>query len=255
MNDKFDVNTDYYLETPIGKDPDACSISLNTHHRILWSKRLPNGEIFDLKSIKSGYGKHLLYHKSHLGEFTLSSDAIVHQFFFHQHNDRNQFKDRISYSKRFPCLEIKNKIPEVITDFWKNEIGITSYLVFPALQINRKRTINQERGISSKICDRIDLTIECIRRYYENKNEFNPLYEVLDRYKDFFALFQSFKDYVDYFLLQDLVDDSYQSVKFVLPFDHFVRSPLPQSVDEYIQYKKNMCDFIDKRRLRISSSL
>jgi hypothetical protein len=34
------------------------------------------------------------------------------------------------------------------------------------------------------------------------------------RYRDFFALFESFRGYVDFFLLQDLVTDDYSGVTF-----------------------------------------
>jgi hypothetical protein len=39
-----------------------------------------------------------------------------------------------------------------------------SALVFPGLQIDGKRTINQERGCNSEIAARFDLTLECILR-------------------------------------------------------------------------------------------
>jgi len=35
---------------------------------------------------------------------------------------------------------------------------------------------------------------------------------VLDRYVDFFGLFESFQGYVEFFLLQDLVTDDYRTV-------------------------------------------
>ena len=47
-----------------------------------------------------------------------------------------------------------------------------------------------------------DLTLECIRLFYENKE--SPLSFVFQRYIEFFNLFCDFKGYVDFFLLQDL---------------------------------------------------
>jgi hypothetical protein len=60
-------------------------------------------------------------------------------------------------------------------------------------------TINQYRGFNRKINDRIDLTLECIRLYYEGK--VSPLYETFFVYDDFFKLFVDFKGYVDFFLV------------------------------------------------------
>ena len=79
--------------------------------------------------------------------------------------------------------------------------------------------INGARGTNSKINDRFDLTLECIRRYYFRKE--SPLQEVLLRYSDFFELFENFKGYVDFFLLQDLVSNNYETINFYLPFDNF----------------------------------
>ncbi len=124
---------------------------------------------------------------------------------------------------------------------------IGGHIVFPA---HKKSgfTINQARGVSRKICDRFDLTLECIRRFYIEEE--SPLYNSISAYKDFFYLFKDFKNYVNFFMLQDFVDENYQ-VRFSLPFDNFVRSPLPQNIEEYKQYKTHTIDLMDKRNNRI----
>lgn len=66
-------------------------------------------------------------------------------------------------------------------------------------------TINGARGFNQSIADRMDLTLECIRRYYVGQR--SPLTETLARYPDFFGLFETFSGYVDFFLLDDLVDE------------------------------------------------
>src|SRR5690606_29116773 len=108
--------------------------------------------------------------------------------------------------------------------------------------------INQARGVNRKICDRFDLTLECIRLFY--LNEQSPLYDAINRYQDFFKLFENFENYVNFFLLQDFVTEKYD-VKFALPFDNFVRSPLPQSIEEYKSYKAETINKINKRNNRI----
>jgi hypothetical protein len=54
------------------ENPDKFSPTLRRYHKILWSKKLPSGPIFELdESIP-----YKLYHKSDIGEFILSSDCF-----------------------------------------------------------------------------------------------------------------------------------------------------------------------------------
>ena len=104
-------------------------------------------------------------------------------------------------------------------------------------------------NLNQKIADRIDLTLECIRRFYLRQG--SPLMQTLERYTEFFTLFESFKGYVDFFLLQDLVTDDYSSVKFLHHFNNFESSPNPSTMDEYLKFKSNMLNFIIRRNGRI----
>jgi hypothetical protein len=106
--------------------------------------------------------------------------------------------------------------------------------------------------ISSTIKDRFDLTVECIRRHYSNGN--SPLGVTLERYADFFSLFEDFRGYVEFFLLQDMVAEDFSGVKFFLPFDDFNTSPLPASKEAYIAYKQHAIEFIKARNRRILES-
>ena len=233
----IDINFDVYSDTPIGKDPDAFSKTLRNYHEILWSKKLPNGASFDLSN-NNDIPRRLI-HKSELGDFVLSSDSLGHTF--------RKWK-RMSH--------IINAIPKSeIDDFFAVCSTIGGYIIFPAHQINRQDTINQSRGKNTDINDRWDLTLECIRLFYINKP--NPLSEVLNRYSSFFNLFQDFKGYVDFFLLQDLVGDNYTLIKFYLPFEKFDQAhySLPKNIDEYRTYKKNVISFIEARNRRILNSV
>ena len=74
--DKIDITFNVFSDTLKGKDPDSHSPTLRKYHQILWSKLLPDGRMFelDLDTPK------LLHHKSDIGEFFLSSDAIGHTY-------------------------------------------------------------------------------------------------------------------------------------------------------------------------------
>ena len=77
------------------------------------------------------------------------------------------------------------------------------------------------RGWTRAIADRMDLT-PSIRRHYLG-DPVTPLGETLGRYREFFDLFDDFRGYVDFFLLQDLVTDDYVQCGSSSPFDRLYR--------------------------------
>ena len=223
----IDVGFDFRWDTPPGKDPDSCSGTLLRYHRLLWSKPLPSGMMFDLDDSTRG---DYLHHKSELGEFHLTSDAVVPSFRYLQ-----MVKDDV------PAEELGQFI----------HVGYTmgGMMLFPGNQVGRKMAVNPARGCHPRIKDRFDLTLECIRRHYTG--EWSPLGEVLGRHDDFFKLFVDFRGYVDYFLLQDAVTVDSSAVIFCTSFEDFTTSPIPQSVDEYQEYRLRAIAFIAARNRRI----
>lgn len=226
MSIEIDINFDFRSDTPPDKDPDSYSKTLKAYHKQLWTKPLPVGPVFTLEE------KYYLRHQSELGEFYLGSDAITH-----------------SYKHVTSMSPIVSQFPDVVDHLFSLGCTIGAYTVFPSVQVDRKMTINQARGVNPRIKDRFDLTLECIRLFYAGMK--SPLTEVFQRYDDFFALFKDFKGYVDFFLFQDMVADDYASVKFHLPFVGFDDSPLPNSVDAYLEYAKNTEKFIKARSQRM----
>lgn len=230
MRSDIDVTFDFWEETG-GKDPDTHSKTLRRYHNLLWSKRLPCGAFFGLDD---GIPGHYLHHRSVLGEFSLSSDAVIPTFKWH---------------KRIQTLISEEELNAF------NAAGYTmgGMMLFPANRIDGKWTINQARGCTRRIGDRFDLTLECIRRHYNNDD--SPLSDVLARYATFFDLFQDFRGYVGFFLLQDLVATDGSAVRIASPFDDFRGSPILASVEEYRLYKNAAIAFIEARNQRILHSL
>jgi hypothetical protein len=227
----IDVTFDFRRDTPEGKDPDTHSKTLRRYHKRLWSKRLPRGEFFGLDDTTPGS---YLHHRSALGEYWLASDAVIPTFRWNA-----QIKSLIS--------------GEELAAF--NAVGYTigGMMLFPGNQYDGKWTINQARGCTGRIADRFDLMLECIRRHYNNAD--SPLRDVLARYAPFFSLFEDFRGYVDFFLLQDLVAADSSAVKIAPPFDDFEGSPIPATVEEYRTYKNEAIAFIEARNQRILQSL
>lgn len=232
LGEPIDITFDFRSDTPPGKDPDAWSSTLRRYHQLLWSKPLPSGSPFDLRTATAGV---YLHHFSKLGEFRLSSDAVIP-----------------SFSRARELKHIIAQIPEIETESFLH-IGYTigGMMIFPSNQINRKMTINAQRGCHPRIKDRFDLTLECIRRHY--LDEPSPLSDTLARYADFFALFGDFKGYVEFFLLQDLIDEASLEISFSLPFEGFEASPLPGTLVEYLAYRQHAVEFIEARNRRIAT--
>ena len=213
-----------------GGGPDTASPTLRKYHKILWSKPLPNGVLFELRDDKNGA---YLYHKSELGEFLLGSDAITHSYRNHKR-------------KKW----ITEQIPNEVNELFDAGSTIGAYIIFPNNRIDGKHTINQARGVNSFIDDRFDLTLECIRRFYSGEK--NPLHDTLSRYKSFFDLFDDFMGYVHFFLLDDLIDER-GMVRFYLPFDGFNTRPTFSNANQYLIYKERVMKFISARNNRIEN--
>ena len=134
------------------------------------------------------------HHRSELGEFWLSSDAATPNF------------------EWLPL--VIDRFPEVGREGF-GPIGymIGGRIVFPAWRFDGKMTINGARAFHRRIRDWFDLTVECIRRHY--LGEPSTLNNVLARNMRFFGLSDGFAGYVDFFHLQDLVNEATSTVKFL----------------------------------------
>ncbi|MGJ9405478.1 DUF6994 family protein [Nesterenkonia aurantiaca] len=223
----FDIRSD----TPPGRDPDSHSPTLRTYHRLLWSKPLPNGEMFGLSEARRNC---YLYHQSDLGEFFLSSDRIT--------------QGLAGWGGRLQALA-ENFSEAENEEFRAVANSVAGVIVWPGNQIDRQQTINAARGLNSKIADRIDLTLEAIRRHYVG--ETSPLAKTLARYSDFFGLFENFLGYTEFFHLQDLVATN--AVRFFAPFDDFQSSGVTATAESYMDFRRRYTDFLLARRERVST--
>ena len=239
----IDINYDFRKDTDEGKDPDSYSKILQEYHQILWSKILPNGQSMDLE-IGSPNWDYLKWE-----DFRFGSDSIINMY---MHQEIKYIKGLIIELKEF----LKNKnidFDKFKEEYYKKSYTIGGFLIFPR---NGQNSINTVRGSNSGIIkDRIDLTLECIRRFY--LNEQSPLFNVLNEAKNkkFFNLFIDFKGYVDFFYLQDLVSDDYKSIKFFLDFDNFKSNGYPKDAEEWFELYEKQMKFLEKRNQRIKKKL
>ena len=239
---RIDVSTDFTLDTPHywdnfwvdgggigvgGADPDSSSKTLQLYHQIIWSRKLPCGKTMELQR---GTGTNYLSWDG----FRFGSDSIIVSFRYMKY--------------RYMLDEVMKQVPDYrsfVEDYLHKAYTIGGMMIFP----KHPGSINQAKGTNAKICDRWDLTLECIRRYYAG--EASPLSITLKRDKEFFDLFVDFKGLIDFFYLQDCVTDDYDAVHFWIGNGAFDVNPLPKSVDEYLMWIDRQMAFLTKRNNRI----
>lgn len=220
----IDVTFDFRKDNR-GKDPDVSSPTLRAYQQLLWSKPLPNGQMLCLTTDGSSYLR--------WGDMYFGSDSITASFRYVRNED---FLKRVA--------QTMTSFDDYIEDFLRRAYTIGGEILFP----QHVYSMNQARGMSRRICDRWDLTLECIRLFYTG--ETSPLEKALDRSKPFFELFVDFKGYVDFFLLQDCVDENY-NVRFWMDTPLFVTDPMPKTPDSYKDWISKQLDFLEKRNMRI----
>ncbi len=221
-----DIEYDYRLDSLCG-DPDADSLKLYNIHIVLWNQKLADKEILNLEYLNKSKSRLIL--KTNLTD-NLSSDRMCPHF-VGKYNGK--FDSWLNHSDK---EKLQHKV---------RTIG--GHIVFPAHRKNGF-TVNQARGVNRKISDRFDLTLECIKRFYIKEE--SPLTNAINRYSDFFELFKNFKGYIEFFMLQDFINED-DSIKFCLPFDNFKRSALPDNKEEYESYMYETIELIDLRNRRI----
>jgi len=228
----IDTTFDFRSDTPDGRDPDAFSPTLRKYHKLLWNKALPNGQVFDLDTSDP---RRYLHHNSESRDWILTSDSIIPTF-----------------TRWVRLKHITTQFPEDENETFRS-IGYTmgGMMIWPGVSVKGQRTINVERGFNQKVADRMDLTLECVRRHY--LGESSPMAATLAIYDAYFAIFEDFRGFADFFLLQDIVSDGYTAVKTFMPFDNFNGPSTPQDVGTYTEYRRLSIEFIEARNRRIDS--
>lgn len=211
-------------------DPDRSSPMLREYHRIVWSGELPNGQMLILENDPYGY---LNWNGMRFG-----SDSITASFRYRR------------------CRHLLEQVEVGMDDyrgFVENYIHafytMGGMIIFP----RHCNSINQVRGTDRRICDRWDLTLECIRRYYSGED--SPISWCLEQDKEFFDLFVNFRGYVDFFCLRGCVSDDYSKVNMGLDTELFVKDPLPGTVDEYMSWIESQYRLINDRTVYMAQRL
>jgi len=215
-------------------DPDAVSSMLYRYHQALWSRMLPCGEKMDLEIVSHKFRDDGSSYSLRWRDFVFTSDSISvgHR-----------------YKRNEKILEsFKNTVPDYhayMEDFIRKSYTIGGMMIWPC----RKNSINQTKGCSTVISDRMDRTLECIRHFYIGED--SPMSNCLEKDRAFFELFVDFKGFVDFFFFQDLVSDDYSSVSMMMGTNDLSTPALAQTVDEYRLWLERQLEFVSRRNERI----
>ncbi|MFA7267462.1 MAG: hypothetical protein WC054_14230 [Candidatus Nanopelagicales bacterium] len=226
----IDTEFDARSDTPPGRDPDECSATLRRYHQRLWSRPLPDGSRFALDA--NGPANSLRC-TQRLEGTRLASDCCNPSY--------------IHWKKAQRIVEHAHADDSAAFESRRWTVG--GSIVWPSQRRKGGQTINGARGFNSRIADRFDLTLECVRRHYAGIE--SPMSSVLHRYEDFLSVFIDFDGYVEFFLLQDLVNGQRSTIDFFLPFDDFEGSGMPRDAASYMRYRQAALTFIEQRNARI----
>jgi hypothetical protein len=236
----FDITFNYKVDSPPGKDPDSHSLLLKADHQLLWTKELCDGELFKVQvptEPKERRKNYLMFEQTPDKRFTFGSDAITNSY--------------TRWGKPKNLVEAKAALSEEQKRRYFNPpYTIGSAIIWPVRKIHRP-TLNTARGMRLRIADRMDLTLECIRRHYAEEPG-SPLADVTSNYADFFKLFCTFKQFVEFFHLQDLVTPEGKIDFFLEEDENFKRPGVPTTKDEYIRVREASLKFITLRGNRMA---
>ena len=280
-------DTDKYESLP---DPDATSKKLYKMHNFLWDKQ---SKEFKIPEVSLNKNYELEINKK---DICLGSDSIM-SIYWHWAGKQYPYKNMqeiIDYVNsnientaeyRDLCKEIDENFSdaanlrhkpdkEQATDIFKNFIWcylqkantIGGFVLFP----RHPSSINSMRGCNSKIRDRFDLTLECIRRAYQenifDNEEINPLLGISSEDKKFFRMFGSFENYAKFFCLDESYDDKHNWVNETgqvlnlfdnQPLDNwdFNKSEVLPTADNWWTFYRNIMDRLEARNKQIEELL
>ena len=265
------------------RDPDTLSQKLYYMHEYIWNLRCNQYSIPQVKKVNDECK--LIIDKENI---ILGSDSFISIYWhwrdmqlllkeiakFNYNNENLIENEIINMEKEIvkprqeKCFYDENwdKIKRFIWLYLQKSNTIGGFIVFPR---HETPTVNTKRGSSSKICDRFDLTLECIRRAYQYgdfySEENNPLFGIPKEDKEFFKMFGSFENYIRFFCLEAWVNENYTTVNDLLSEDGKGSLPtkewlatdniLPKTDKQWWTFYRNIMDRLDARNKQIEKLL
>ena len=232
-----------------------------------------NNKILSFEANEALYGMITVYYK----------DKYGNEQHFTVHSDQLGFSavPKIYFRKNYPLsryLEMQknksDKDPDAIAEFLANYVYTTRtiggsflwpeswYKVYNMNRGNGKddKSDNKDNDQDNNIGyieDRVDLTLLEIKHYFkyrelDDKKKFKYSGDILFRYYDnldaqtWFGFFDSFEDYVDFFLFNDFVDKDKQTKEYT-PINILTGKPFEK---DYLNYEKGVLKKASEEELK-----
>lgn len=191
-----------------------------------------NDKIISFEANEAPYGMITVYYKDQYGNeqhFTVHSDQLGFSAVCLKYFRKNYPLSRYLEMQKNKLDKLKNKSdkdPDAIANFLTKYVYTTRTLGGSFLWPETLwKSYNPGRGCA-KIEDRVDLTLLEIKHYFEyrdldDKKKFKYRRDLLfSRYKipdaqTWFGFFDSFEDYVDFFMFNDFVDKDKQTKEYM----------------------------------------
>lgn len=238
IKDKSESSNKLYID-PDGKENTDFYSALSD---FLNASRISrkNNKILSFEANEAPYGMITVYYKDKKGEehhFTLHSDQLGFSAV-----------PWIYFSTKYPLSRYfemqKNKeAAKFLTAYVLATRTLGGSFLWPE---SWHKDYNRERGIKNYLEDRVDLTLLEIKHYFEyrdldDKKNFKYSGDILFRYYDnldtqtWFGFFDSFEDYVDFFLFNDFVYKDKQTKEYT-PINILTGDPFEKG---YLNYETN----------------
>lgn len=221
-----------------------------------------NNKILSFEANEAPYGMITVYYKDQYGNeqhFTVHSDQLGFSADTWIYFSTKYPLSRYLEMQKNKLDKLKNKSDiDVVADFLTKYVYTTRTLGGSFLWPETLwKSYNPGRGCA-KIEDRVDLTLLEIKHYFEyreldDKKKFKYSGDILfSRYKfldtqTWFGFFDSFEDYVDFFLFNDFVYKDKQTKEYT-PINILTGDPFEKG---YLNYETNtLKDIKDEKQLR-----
>lgn len=234
-----------------------------------------NNKILSFEANEAPYGMITVYYKDKYGNeqhFTVHSDQLgfsaVPKIYFRKNYPLSRYLEM--QKNKLDKLKNKSDI-DVVADFLTKYVYTTRTLggsfLWPEswykgynMSRGNGREIKDKiiKGNAGYIEDRVDLTLLEIKHYFEyreldDKKNFKYSGDILFRYYDnldaqtWFGFFDSFEDYVDFFMFNDFVYKDKQTKEYT-PINILTGTPFDK---DYLNYKTNTLKEIeDEKQLK-----
>ena len=273
IKDKSESSNKLYIDPDAKENKDFYSALSDFLNASRISRN--NKKILSFEANEAPYGMITVYYKDKYGNeqhFTVHSDQLgfsaVPKIYFRKNYPLSRYLEM--QKNKLDKLKNKSDI-DVVADFLTKYVYTTRTLggsfLWPEswykgynMSRGNGREIKDKiiKGNAGYIEDRVDLTLLEIKHYFEyreldDKKNFKYSGDILFRYYDnldaqtWFGFFDSFEDYVDFFMFNDFVYKDKQTKEYT-PINILTGTPFDK---DYLNYKTNTLKEIeDEKQLK-----